>query len=50
MFPEPRRAHSRIVEWSVRKLALDLRWYDTDSHALGENYDGRLVGALTFAL
>ena len=32
------------------KLALDLRWYDTDSHALGENYDGRLVGALTFSL
>lgn len=32
------------------KLALDVRWYDTDSHALGENYDGRLVGALTFAL
>jgi uncharacterized protein (TIGR02001 family) len=31
------------------KLALDVRWYDTDSHALGENYDGRLVGALTFA-
>ncbi len=34
----------------TEKLALDLRWYDTDSHALGENYDGRLVGALTFAL
>lgn len=32
------------------KLSLDVRWYDTDSHALGENYDGRLVGALTFAL
>ena len=32
------------------KLSADLRWYDTDSHALGENYDGRLVGALTFAL
>lgn len=32
------------------KLALDVRWYDTDSHALGENYDGRLVGALTLAL
>ena len=31
------------------KLAADLRWYDTDSHALGENYDGRLVGALTYA-
>ena len=34
----------------TEKLALDVRWYDTDSHALGENYDGRLVGALTFAL
>ena len=34
----------------TEKLALDLRWYDTDSHALGKNYDGRLVGALTFAL
>jgi hypothetical protein len=26
-----------------------VRWYDTDSHALGDNYDGRLVGALTYA-
>ena len=34
----------------TEKLALDVRWYDTDSHALGDNYDGRLVGALTFAL
>ena len=34
----------------TEKLSADLRWYDTDSHALGENYDGRLVGALTFAL
>lgn len=32
------------------KLALDVRWYDTDSHELGERYDGRLVAALTFAL
>lgn len=32
------------------KLALDVRWYDTDSRALGENYDGRLVGALTYSL
>lgn len=30
-------------------LSADLRWYDTDEHDLGENYDGRLVGALTFA-
>jgi len=33
----------------TEKLAADVRWYDTDSHALGENYDGRLVGALTYA-
>ena len=32
------------------QFALDVRWYDTDSHALGERYDGRLVAALTFAL
>lgn len=30
-------------------FALDVRWYDTDAHDLGDNYDGRLVGALTFA-
>jgi len=28
-------------------LALDVRWFDTDSHALGERYEGRLVGSLT---
>lgn len=28
-------------------LALDVRWYDTDSHALGERYEGRLVGSLS---
>ena len=32
------------------QFALDVRWYDTDSHELGERYDGRLVAALTFAL
>jgi uncharacterized protein (TIGR02001 family) len=32
------------------RIAVDVRWYDTDSHALGEQYEGRLVGALTFAL
>ncbi len=31
------------------RFAADVRWYDTDSHALGDNYDGRLVGALTYA-
>jgi uncharacterized protein (TIGR02001 family) len=29
------------------KLALDVRWYDTDGHAFGERYEGRLVGALS---
>lgn len=32
----------------TQKLAMDVRWYDTDSHAYGENYEGRLVGALTY--
>ena len=32
-----------------QRFAVDVRWYDTDSHALGDNYDGRLVGALTYA-
>lgn len=32
------------------RFALDVRWYDTDSHELGDNYDGRLVGALTVSL
>lgn len=27
----------------------DLRWYDTDSHDLGDRYDGRLVAALTYS-
>ena len=31
-------------------LALDLRWFDTDGHRLGEAYDGRLVAALTLSL
>ena len=30
-------------------LAADVRWYDTDQHELGERYEGRLVGALTYA-
>lgn len=33
----------------TERVALDVRWYDTDSHALGDNYDGRLVGALSFS-
>ena len=36
--------HNLTEQW-----AADIRWYDTDSHALGDNYDGRLVGALTYA-
>jgi uncharacterized protein (TIGR02001 family) len=44
------------VAWNAgvkRKLtdavALDVRWYDTDSHALGERYEGRLVGSLSIS-
>lgn len=33
----------------TERIALDVRWYDTDSRALGDNYDGRLVGALSFS-
>ncbi len=33
----------------ARGVAVDVRWYDTDQHALGERYEGRLVGALTYA-
>lgn len=53
-----RRAHggADYVAWNVGvkhkltdAIAVDVRWYDTDKHDLGENYDGRLVGALTFA-
>lgn len=53
-----RRAHggADYAAWNVgvkHKLtdavAVDVRWYDTDKHDLGEPYEGRLVGALTFA-
>jgi hypothetical protein len=30
-------------------FAIDLRWYDTDSHELGDNYDGRFVAAATYS-
>lgn len=52
-----RRAHggADYTAWNVgvkQKLtdavALDVRWYDTDEHDLGDSYEGRLVGALTF--
>lgn len=48
---------AEYVAWNAgvkRKLtdrvALDVRWYDTDGHSRGEAYEGRLVGslALTF--
>lgn len=32
----------------VDHVALDVRWYDTDRHALGERYEDRLVAALSF--
>lgn len=35
--------HNLGERWSA-----DVRWYDTDGQALGESYDGRLVGALSF--
>lgn len=53
-----RRAHggADYTAWNVgvkHKLtdavAVDLRWYDTDEHDLGESYEGRVVAALTFA-
>lgn len=47
---------AEYVAWNVgarRKLtdriALDVRWYDTDGHSYGVNYEGRLVGALSYA-
>lgn len=33
----------------VDALAIDLRWYDTDSHELGKTYDGRFVAAATYS-
>ena len=30
-------------------FAIDLRWSDTDSHELGDNYDGRFVAAATYS-
>jgi uncharacterized protein (TIGR02001 family) len=29
------------------RVALDVRWFDTDGHSYGEAYEGRLVGALS---
>ncbi|MDB5472008.1 MAG: hypothetical protein JWR84_3568 [Caulobacter sp.] len=44
------RAWNAGVSWNATKrLALDLRWYDTDSHERGANYDGRLFASATVA-
>jgi uncharacterized protein (TIGR02001 family) len=44
------RAWNAGVTWNATdRLALDLRWYDTDSHERGENYDGRVYVAATVA-
>jgi uncharacterized protein (TIGR02001 family) len=44
------RAWNAGVTWKATdRLALDLRWYDTDSHERGENYDGRVYVAATVA-
>lgn len=44
------RAWNAGVTWKATdKLALDLRWYDTDSHERGVNYDGRLFASATLA-
>jgi uncharacterized protein (TIGR02001 family) len=44
------RAWNAGVTWqAMDRLALDLRWYDTDSHELGENYDGRVFVSATVA-
>lgn len=31
------------------RVALDVRWYDTDGHSYGEAYEGRLVGSLSLS-
>ncbi|MDO9338644.1 MAG: TorF family putative porin [Caulobacter sp.] len=44
------RAWNAGITWNATdRLALDLRWYDTDSHDLGENYDGRLFVSASVA-
>jgi uncharacterized protein (TIGR02001 family) len=47
---------AEYVAWNLgvkRKLndafSVDVRWYDTDGHDYGVNYEGRLVAALTYA-
>jgi uncharacterized protein (TIGR02001 family) len=42
------RAWNAGVTWNATdRLAIDLRWHDTDSHELGDNYDGRVYLAAT---
>ncbi len=44
------RAWNAGVTWkATKRLAFDLRWYDTDSHERGDNYDGRLFASATVA-
>jgi len=44
------RAWNAGVTWqAMDRLALDLRWYDTDSHERGENYEGRVFVSATVA-
>eukprot|EP01030_Chromulinospumella_sphaerica_P007829 gene7829-7658_t len=44
------RAWNAGVTWKATdRLALDLRWYDTDSHERGVNYDSRLFVSATVA-
>lgn len=44
------RAWNAGVTWNAaERLAIDLRWYDTDSHNLGDNYDGRVFASATLA-
>ncbi|HYE44705.1 MAG TPA: TorF family putative porin [Caulobacter sp.] len=44
------RAWNAGVTWrATDRLAFDLRWYDTDSHQRGENYDGRAYVSATLS-
>jgi uncharacterized protein (TIGR02001 family) len=44
------RAWNAGITWKATEtLALELRWYDTDSHERGENFDGRVYLAATVA-
>lgn len=44
------RAWNAGITWNATEtLALELRWYDTDSHERGENFDGRVYLAASVA-